>query len=57
MNKNKIKVGIKKKLAKRKLNKKIINPQSYNTKTKELMRSKFKKEAIFTVIANLQKHY
>jgi hypothetical protein len=57
MNKNKIKAQIKKKLTKRKLNKKIINPQAYNIKIKELMRLKFKKEATFTVIASLQNHY
>lgn len=57
MNKNKIKAQIKKKLTKRKLNKKIINPQAYNIKIKELMRLKFKKKATFTVIASLQNHY
>lgn len=57
MNKNKIKAQIKKKLTKRKLNKKIINPQAYNIKIKELMRLKFKKEATFTVIVSLQNHY
>lgn len=57
MNTNKIKAQIKKKLTKRKLNKKIINPQTYNIKIKELMRLKLKKEATFTVIASLQNHY